>query len=173
MKTKTETTARIFLTDYASYNNGTQFKHGHWVDLDQFNDADELGQYIADHFNEVGISDPEPMFTDFEGFPKKFYSESGMDFEALYEYLGILNDCHNPEALALYVDAGYDAEDFEDAYQGEFNSDEDFAQNMAEECGYMDKAPPSWPFNCIDWEWAARELMHDYFEVSGHYFRYI
>ena len=24
---------------------------------------------------------------------------------------------------------------------------------------------------CIDWEFASRELMYDYFEVDGYYFR--
>ena len=44
---------KIFLTDYASYNNGTQFEFGHWVDLDQFDDADELNDYIEDHFEQA------------------------------------------------------------------------------------------------------------------------
>jgi hypothetical protein len=43
MKTTTTGTApQIFLTDYASYNNGTQFEFGHWVDLSEFSDADEF-----------------------------------------------------------------------------------------------------------------------------------
>ena len=35
MKTTTETQPK-FLTDYASYNNGTQFEFGHWVNLEDF-----------------------------------------------------------------------------------------------------------------------------------------
>ena len=89
--------AQIFLTDYASYNNGTQFEFGHWVDLNDHSDADALNEYIVNHFLEADEKSPlgypreEIMITDCEGFPEQFYSESSMDFEKLYEYLE-LND---------------------------------------------------------------------------------
>ena len=48
--------------------------------------------------------------------------------------------------------------------EGDF---EDYAREYAEELGYMDnKAASSWPFTCIDWEQAAKELAHDYTTVS-------
>ena len=62
------------------------------------------------------------------------------------------------------------AEDVAEAYQGEYTSDEDFAQNMAEELGQIDKSA-KWPNSCIDWEFAAKELMYDYFEANNYYFR--
>lgn len=89
--------AKIFLTDYASYNNGTQFEFGHWVDLTDFNDADELMEYINNHFEEADNESPLPcgtpreeiMITDFENFPKYLYSESmnTEDFEKVYKYI--------------------------------------------------------------------------------------
>lgn len=164
--------AKIFVTDYASYNEGNQFKHGHWLELDQFSHVDELNEYLTNHFAEIGINDPEIMITDFEGFPKKFYSESydsGLMGE-LFEYFEILEDCHNPEAMEAYLSEGYDHKDFDEAYQGEYESDEDFAQQLAEDLGCMDKKA-SWPYTCIDWEWAARELMYDYRCIDGFYFR--
>lgn len=63
-----------------------------------------------------------------------------------------------------------DALDVEDAYEGHYKDDEDFAQDMAEKLGAINDEA-AWPYTCIDWEYAARELMHDYFEVDGHYFR--
>ena len=64
MRTQTTTTAtdtaKIFLTDYASYNNGTQFEFGHWVDLSDFSDADELMEYISDHLAEADKISPFP-----------------------------------------------------------------------------------------------------------------
>lgn len=60
--------------------------------------------------------------------------------------------------------------DISEAYQGKYNSDEDFAQDMAEQCGDLAKKP-HWPYTCIDWERAANELMYDYCEDPGHYFR--
>lgn len=62
--------------------------------------------------------------------------------------------------------------DFEEAYQGEYRSDEDFAQETAESIGAID-TDASWPNDCIDWERAARELMYDYAEENGYYFRNI
>ena len=94
----TTTTPQIFLTDYASYNNGTQFEFGHWVDLTQFSYVDELNEYIKNHFaecdkesplDEYGSKREEIMITDFEGFPEEFYSESGCDFEKIFKYIEI------------------------------------------------------------------------------------
>lgn len=62
-------------------------------------------------------------------------------------------------------------EEAEDAYIGEFRSDEDFAQDMADQLGLIDNEIMKWPHNCIDWEQAARDLMYDYSEDGGHYFR--
>lgn len=62
-------------------------------------------------------------------------------------------------------------EDVEEAYQGQFSSDEEFAQELAEQIGEYDFRNASWPTNCIDWEQAAHELMYDYFESEGYYFR--
>lgn len=83
------TTAKLFVTDYNSYNNGTQFQFGHWVELNQFSDADEFNDYLTAHFESVGISDPEPMFTDFEGFPADLYGESlsNSDLEKIFKYI--------------------------------------------------------------------------------------
>lgn len=37
----------------------------------------------------------------------------------------------------------------------------DYAQDMAEDCCMVDRNA-TWPNNCIDWDYAARELQHDY-----------
>lgn len=38
---------------------------------------------------------------------------------------------------------------------------EQHARDLAEDCGLTDR-PAGWPYYCIDWEYAARELKHDY-----------
>jgi hypothetical protein len=112
MKTTTQTTeARIFLTDYASYNNGTQFEFGHWVDLSDFSSAEELNEYIENHFAEADEKSPllggckreEIMITDFEGFPEDLYSES-MNFDDLFEYLNLDDD--NKVKVAFIIEQG-------------------------------------------------------------------
>lgn len=44
----------------------------------------------------------------------------------------------------------------------------DYAKELAEEIGAVD-SNASWPNNCIDWDFAARELQQDYssFEFDG------
>jgi hypothetical protein len=93
---------RLFVTDYASYNEGTQFEFGHWVDLSDFSDANDFMQYLSNHFKECDEKRPlacgspreEYMFTDYEGFPRQLYSESvgGKDMERLFEWIELDDD---------------------------------------------------------------------------------
>lgn len=106
--------AKIFLTDYASYNNGTQFEFGHWVDLTDFADVDEFNEYVREHFEEADKKSPlglgckreEIMITDFEGFPRELYSESGMDFGQLFEYINL--EDHELAAVTFILEQGQD-----------------------------------------------------------------
>ncbi len=85
-----------------------------------------------------------------------------------------LMESYDEEAIDAYISLGFETgdslENFEEAYSGKFDSNEDFAQNMAEEIGAINR-DASWPNNCIDWEQAAREIMYDYVEEGGYYFR--
>lgn len=74
------------------------------------------------------------------------------------------------DIVAAGLSLGLSPDAIEDAYAGQFDSDEDFARDMADQLGSVDKNA-SWPNNCIDWEYAARELMYDYAEENGYYFR--
>mgnify|MGYP001451702174 CR=1 FL=1 len=59
--------------------------------------------------------------------------------------------------------------DVEEAYAGKWGSDEEFAQELVESCGEMPRDFP--PYIHIDWERTARDLMMDYAEDNGYYFR--
>jgi len=86
--TTTATTPKLFVTDYASYNEGTQFKYGHWVDLAEFDTVEDFEEYLQGHFEKSGIEDPEIMYTDFEGFPVYLYGESlnSDELEKIFKY---------------------------------------------------------------------------------------
>lgn len=167
MNTTTTDTAKLFVTDYASYNEGNQFKHGHWVDLSDFSNADEFNEYLENHFAECGIDDPEYMFTDFEGFPKSFYSESmsADEMAKLFDFINLDDD--DKKLMEMYAEAtGYGFDDIEldsvkNSFRGTADSGADFAEQMAEECGEIPENMPSWI--CIDWEasWNCN-LRHDY-----------
>lgn len=61
------------------------------------------------------------------------------------------------------------AEEAEEAYIGEYASDKEFAQDQAEQMGLLN-SNIQWPYTCIDWDHAGRELMYDYSEDHGFYF---
>jgi len=58
---------------------------------------------------------------------------------------------------------------FEEAYQGKWASDEDFVQELIEETEEGIRNIPSYIH--IDWERTARDIMMDYSEENGYYFR--
>ena len=84
-----------------------------------------------------------------------------------------LLDRYSQEAIDAYKSIGFsdNLNNFEEAYVGQFDSDKDFAMQQAEDNCDIDFSSLPWPQNCIDWEYAARELMHDYSEANGYYFR--
>ena len=59
---------------------------------------------------------------------------------------------------------------YREAYQGWWDTPEEFAQQLAEDIGNL-TPDPGWPYSCIDWTQAARELMQNYWESDGYYFR--
>lgn len=75
------------------------------------------------------------------------------------------------EAFAYCFGWDYVTRDaMDEAYSGQYDSDEEFAQDMAEQMGDI-KEDIQWPHSYIDWERAARDLMYDYCEHDGCYFR--
>ena len=172
--------SRIFLTDYASYNDGSQFEFGHWVELDQFDDADDLYEYIKDHFEKADsinfLDSPreEIMITDYEGFPEEFYSEC-MNFENLFNFFeGAEKSDYSIEIIEAFSNLGFadisDTEKFfeelENRYIGEYENDQEFAEEMIGE-EQIDKIPS---FISIDWGRTAEGCMQDYTSDSGYYF---
>lgn len=86
---------------------------------------------------------------------------------------------HGPMVLAAYgYNKGLNVEEVEDwwseaeeAFTGTYSSDTVFAQEFADSTSVMWVGEIPWPYNCIDWEAAAQDLMVDYFEEQGFYFR--
>lgn len=62
------------------------------------------------------------------------------------------------------------ADEVREAYAGTARSDEEFAENLANDLG-MIPDNVEWPMTHIDWESAAASLMSDYTENDGFYFR--
>lgn len=59
-------------------------------------------------------------------------------------------------------------------YCGEWDSDVEFARETVESCHDLGGKDGQWtPMYYIDWEWLAKDLMMDYSEHDGHYFRQV
>ena len=56
-------------------------------------------------------------------------------------------------------------ENFEDMYQGQYDSGADFAEQIASDCGYVKDNLPSWIE--INWEKTWDNLSYDYTELLG------
>lgn len=158
-------TARIYVGTYAKYNSGSIA--GAWVDLERFADKDEFYQFCAElHKDE---EDPEFMFQDYEGFPERFYSESGLDDE-LFEFLALEES--ERELLEAYIECTDDTsatlEDAQENFYGQYSSDVEFVQELLESTGDMPTDFPS--YIVIDWEATARQVMWDFSEYNGYYF---
>ena len=120
-----ETDPKLFVTDYGSYNDGSQFEFGKWWNLTEFTNADEFLKAVSKHFKEADKKRPIPytireeiMFTDYEHFPDQLYAEScnSDDLQAIFDWMELddidkvkveylLHDGNNPkDALSNYDD---------------------------------------------------------------------
>lgn len=125
---------------------------------DENQEDEELEDFDSDHI-EFEVYDWNDL-EDYENLQDVDLLEDIADYNGYYD-LDVLDAC---------VACDISISDCDEAYSGHFESDEDFAEDMAEQLGYMNESK-EWPFNCIDWTFAAKELMYDYSEDNGHYFR--
>lgn len=155
---------KIYVGTYAKYNNGSIA--GEWLTLSDYADKDEfLEACAALHSDE---HDPEFMFQDIDGEHFGMISESSID-DDLWELINTLDD-DEAEIYAAYrknFDGSWN--ECQDKYVGQFKDDKDFAWEWAEMNGDINK-DVQWPYSCIDWEDAARDLMQGFLEENGYYF---
>ncbi|MBD5505637.1 MAG: antirestriction protein ArdA [Lachnospiraceae bacterium] len=160
----------VYVGTYAKYNEGSL--RGLWIDLSSFNDYDEFINFCkAIHADE---EDPELMAQDYECFPRQWYTEGFMsedDFDHILEYSDMC-DKHGNDAVDDYLEFHDSLDNFEEAYCGEWDSEEDFARHIVEECYNLEKMMGSLA-NYFDYEAFARELFDwDYtMGANGNVFR--
>ena len=161
----------VYVGTYHKYNCGSIF--GMWLDLTTFADYDEFCAVCR--FLHRDEADPELMCQDYENFPEIWYSEDIMSedmFDLIQEFAELDED--EREAYEAFLDVRCDSrisvEDFRDAYQGEWDSEEDFARHIVEECGMLDNLPESVK-DYFDFERYADDLFrYDYDFQDGYVF---
>lgn len=81
------------------------------------------------------------MAQDYEGFPRQWYNEGFMsedDFDHILEYSDMC-DKHGQEAVDDYMEFHDELDNFEEAYCGEWDSEEDFARHIISECYNLER----------------------------------
>lgn len=148
-------------------------------DFDPYNDCtdmDELKTLATEKLNEeisnvedddtIEEDDVDVKIIDFDEVPDKWANE-----DDVWDFAAAFAECDQDiEVVEAALECGIEARNIDEAYSGSFKSDEDFAEDMAEQVGAIDR-DAKWPMTCIDWDQAARELMMDYSEHNGYYFR--
>lgn len=87
----------------------------------------------------------------------------------LYYELNDTEISYDLDVVSAAVSCDIRLSDIDEAYAGSFGDDAEFAQNLCEDCGDVPSNLPSYIY--IDWERTARDIMYDYTECDGHYFR--
>ncbi len=147
---------RIYVASLSDYNAGRL--HGEWID------ADEGAEGIHAAVSAMLAKSKEPIaeewaIHDYEGFGGISIHE-WESFETVAELAEAIEE-HGDAFAAFY---GYQdqadtvaecADAFKDAYRGEWDSERDYAEKFAEDCGYE---VPEWLRYHVDWDSFARDL---------------
>jgi antirestriction protein len=155
-----------YIACLASYNNG--ILHGAWVDLEQVTTAEEIQECIDWILATSPTAGAEEWaMHDGSGMPGILARTEWPDLEDLATYAATvaeLNDSDDREAYCLACDDRgqiLTKDDFRETYQGCHRSEEDYAQELAEEITETRDLYSIWPTCCIDWEAAWRQLTYD------------
>jgi len=154
----------IYIACLASYNAGTL--HGFWCDLTIATTAEDIQECIdyvlatspATLAEEYAIHDQQLLAGPLTG-------TEWPDLDEIERYMDVYLDLGDTEQIAYRVccnDTGtiLSDDDFREMYCGVFDKPADYAYDLAVECG-DDVDSAKWPFSCIDWERAWRELSYD------------
>ena len=162
----------VYVGTYGKYNEGSLC--GLWIDLSSFSDYDDFIDFCkAIHADE---EDPELMAQDYEAFPRQWYNEGFMseeDFDHIQEYTELC-DKYDVDAVDDYMEFADELDNFEEAYCGEWDSEEDFARHIVNECYNLEKLMGDLS-RYFDYEAFGRDLfMWDYnMGANNHVFRRI
>ena len=125
-------TPRIYVADLEAYNNGRLI--GEWLDLGDYEDADELMDAIEDVLKKSGGE--EYAIHDVEYVPRSMYSEymGKRDFEELYKMIDLAKENDLPLEVVQEIVSQFNESAVEE-FQGKYDSAVDFAEELVDELG--------------------------------------
>ena len=151
----------LYCGTYGKYNAGNF--NGMWVNVSTFDSYEDFKAFcLAIHADE---EDPELMFQDGENIPDSLCSESmgEKEFNNLLKYCEL---CEEYDVFAVYdfleLFMPEDLDRMPDAYVGVYESKEDFARELVNDCYDLDKMMGDLAYY-FDYEAFARDLfINDY-----------
>jgi antirestriction protein len=167
---KNDDTPRVYVACLGCYNEGRL--HGKWMDADELDsewlhgDLHEDGSHPMTrckklYHDEWAIHDSEYIdCSEHPDIPKlitvmQLFEEHGDGFREWYNYCPSHADRDNPEEV------------WQDCYEGEYDSEEAFAEEWAELREYIKDDNPLLRY--IDWDWYWNADLRHYFTFSnGH-----
>jgi len=178
-KTAADVSPRVYVGTYAKYNSDSI--QDEWLDLDDYYDADDFYEAARElHKDEV---DPELMFQDHEGVPDWAISESHID-PKFWEFMDATKDwdASTQKAFEIFCDYYYGSEmdntdmgeaieAFEERYQGQYDSVQDYAYGFVEDVGfeginnkesYFDSEKFARDLGFEGWSYASEQDAQDY-----------
>jgi len=141
-----------------------------------FDDNELTSELVAEALSAqyVGCSVDEVLVSDAQGFTDYFHSCESFDWDGWETFSEELAHTHldREVVMAYFENCGQtDIDTIEEAYQGSWGSDSEFAEQLLEDCGDLNEIPESLRYY-FDFEAYARDLMiSDFFESNGYYFR--
>jgi antirestriction protein len=168
MTTTTATASAFF------YIDGIPTK-GCWVELDSSTTWETIAGAIREKI--PGAIVDEILCAGAQGLAEEFLSAyDSFELQAFCEWMEAVEASHlDPEVIAAYCsnNGDWDAEGVEAAeecYAGTYDSDEEFAEDLADQLGLLDQVPENLRYYFDMGRWARDLLMGDYFVNEGHYF---
>ena len=129
--------SQIYVSTYRKYNNGSL--QGDWLDLTDYDSKEEF--YAACMELHTDETDPELMFQDWENIPADLIGESTID-ERVWDWLKLNKD--ERQTVATYldeVDSDTSIETALECYEGEYESEEDWAREYWDTTGMVNDIP--------------------------------
>ena len=151
----------LYCGTYGKYNSGSLC--GMWVNVSTFGSYEDFKTFcLAIHADE---EDPEIMCQDGENIPNSLCSESmgEEEFNKIAEYCELCDD-YSVEAVDDFLEIfrPEDLDRMDDAYAGVYDSEEDFAREIVNDCYDIEKMMGDLAYY-FDYEAFARDLfMCDY-----------
>lgn len=156
----------LYCGTYGKYNSGNF--SGMWVNISTFDDYEDFVNFCyAIHADE---EDPEIMCQDGENIPDSLCSESMGEecFNNILKYCELCDE-YNVSAVDDFLE-WYSPEDLDmmyDSYVGVYDSEEDFAREIVNDCYDLDKMMGN--LACyFDYEALARDLFISDYHFGSH-----